>query len=49
MGQSKSIRILKKILNFRQSALNETLAPDVFDYEDSKSESWHRAKKISLL
>ena len=22
------------------------MAPDVFDYGDSKSESWHRAKKI---
>ena len=22
------------------------LAPDVYDYGDSKSESWHRAKKI---
>ena len=31
---------------FRQSVLYKTLAPDVFDYGDSKSESWHRAKKI---
>ena len=22
------------------------LAPDVFDYKDSRSESWHSAKKI---
>ena len=28
---------------FRQSVLNKILAPDVFDYGDSKSESWHRA------
>ena len=28
------------------SVLNKILAPDVFDYGDSKSESWHRAKKI---
>ena len=26
-----------------------TLAPYVFDYEDSKSESWHRAKKIRVV
>ena len=31
---------------FRQSKVYETLAPAVFDNEDSKSESWHRAKKI---
>ena len=31
---------------FRQSVLNKILAPDVFDYGDSKSESWHLAKKI---
>ena len=33
-------------MHFRQSVLFEILAPAVFDYEDSKSESWHRAKKI---
>ena len=27
-------------------SLNKILAPDVFDYGDSKSESWYRAKKI---
>ena len=26
--------------------ISSPLAPDVFDYGDSKSESWHRAKKI---
>ena len=36
-----------KFSYFRQSALNKILAPDVFDYGDSKSESWHRAKKNS--
>ena len=30
----------------RPSVLNKILAPDVFDYGDSKSESWNRAKKI---
>ena len=36
----------EKISYFRQSVLNKILAPHVFDYGDSKSESWHRAKKI---
>ena len=31
-------------MSFRQLVLNKILAPDVFDYGDSKSESWHRAK-----
>ena len=33
-------------MHFQQSILFEILAPAVFDYEDSKSESWHSAKKI---
>ena len=47
VGHSKSNEIrYKKILYFRQSVLHKILAPDVFDYGDSKSESWHRAKKM---
>ena len=30
----------------RQSELNENLLPAVFDHADSKSKSWHRAKKM---
>ena len=36
----------RKFLYFLQSDVYKTLAPAVLDYEDSKSESWHRAKKI---
>ena len=36
-----------KILYFRQLVLNKILSSNVFDYGDSKSESWHRAKKNS--
>ena len=36
---------LRKFLYFRQTDAYETFAPAVFDYEDSKFESWHRAKK----
>ena len=36
----------RKFSTFRLSDVYETLAPAVFDYENSKSESWHRAKKI---
>ena len=46
MGHSK---INETLTNFRTSDnqfLIKILAPDVFDYGDSKSESWHRAKKI---
>ena len=32
---------------FRQFVVNKILAPDVFDYGDSKSESWHRTIKNS--
>ena len=35
-----------KFSYFRQSVDNKMLAPDVFEYEDSKSKSWHRAKKF---
>ena len=49
MGNSKSNEIPLKILYFRQSVLNKILAPDVFDYGDSKFESWHRAKKIFMV
>ena len=35
-----------KFSYFRQSVFNKILAPDVFVYGDSKSESWHRDKKI---
>ena len=35
-----------KFFYFRQLVLNKILAPDVFDYGDSKSDSWHRAIKI---
>ena len=46
-GQSKSIRILKNLCTSdNQIVLNKILAPDLFDYKDSKSESWHSAKKI---
>ena len=31
---------------FRQSVFNKILAPNVVDHGDSKSESWHRTKKI---
>ena len=37
---------LPKFSYFLQSDVYETLAPAVIDYEDSKSESWHHAKKI---
>ena len=37
---------IQKLTYFRQSVLNKILVPDVFDYGDCKSESWHRAKKI---
>ena len=48
VGHSKSNEESIKFLYsyFRQSVLNKILAPDVFDYGDSKSESWHRGKKI---
>ena len=39
------MRFDKNNLYFRQLVLNKILAPDVFDYIDSKSESCHRAKK----
>ena len=41
MGHSKSNEIRKKFCTtyIRQSDLNKILAPDVFDYGDSKSES----------
>ena len=45
MGYSKS-NAIRYFSNVRQSVLNKILAPDVFNYLDSKSESWHRAKKI---
>ena len=45
-GSSKKYPDSEKFLHFRQSVLCEILAPAVFDYEDSKSESWHSAKKI---
>ena len=48
MGQSKKCPDSLKFSHFEQSVLNETLAPDVFDYEDSKSESWYRAKISSI-
>ena len=35
-----------KFSYFRQSHIYETLAPELFDYEDSKSERWPRAEKI---
>ena len=35
-----------KIFVLAKLVLNKILAPDVFDYGDSKSESWHRARKI---
>ena len=41
MGNSKSS---SNLFYFRQSVLNKILAPDVFNYKDSKSKSWHRAK-----
>ena len=37
---------LPKFLYFLQSDVYETLAHAVLEYEDSKSESWHHAKKI---
>ena len=43
----KIMRFDKKNLYFRQLILNKILAPDVFHYGDSKSESLHRAKKNS--
>ena len=46
MGYSKINEIRYIFLYFRQLVLNKILAPDVFDYGDSKSESWHRAKKM---
>ena len=36
----------KKILYFQLANLYKILAPALFDYEVSKSESWHSAKKI---
>ena len=36
----------RKFLYLRQSDVYETLAPAVLAYEDSKSGSWHHAKKI---
>ena len=45
VGLSKSNDSIK-FLYFPQSVLNKILAPDVFDYGDSKSESWLSAKKI---
>ena len=45
-GSVKKYPDFKTILYFRQSVLNKILAPHVFDYNDSKSESWHSAKKI---
>ena len=42
----KLMRFDKKFSYFRQSVFYKILAPDVFDYGDSKSESWHRTKKI---
>ena len=44
-GQSKSIWILKDFCAF-ESVLNKIVASDVFNYEDSKSESWHSAKEV---
>ena len=35
-----------KVGTVPRKIFNKILAPDVFDYGDSKSESWHRAKKI---
>ena len=52
MGHSKINEIRQNFRNFRvfrQSVLNKILAPDVFNYEDSKSESWHREKQIREL
>ena len=40
----KVIMRFDTFLYFRQFVLNKILAPDVFDYGDSKSESWHSAK-----
>ena len=37
----------QKFSYIRQSDVYETLALAVFDYEDPKSQSWHRAKKNS--
>ena len=35
-----------KFLYSRQLVFNKVLTPDVFNYEDSKSDSWHCADKI---
>ena len=48
MGHSKSNDLIK-FLYFRQLVLNKILDPDVLDYGDSKSESWHRAKKVFMV
>ena len=45
-GSVKKYPDSKMFLYFRLSDLNKILAPAVFDYEESKSESWHSAKKI---
>ena len=49
MGYSKINEILFIFLYFRQLVHNKILASDVFYYGDSKSESWHRAKKNSKV
>ena len=46
MGHSESNEIRLKILYFRQLVFNNILAPVVFDYGDSKSETWNRTKKF---
>ena len=40
------MRFDKKFCTSDNQFLIKILAPDVFDYGDSKSESWHLAKKI---
>ena len=45
-ANQKVMRFYIKFSYFRQSVLNKILSPNVIDYGDSKSESWHRAKKI---
>ena len=48
MGHSKSNEIRLKLFYFRQSVLNKNFGSRRFKLYtgDSKSESWHRAKKI---
>ena len=46
MGVYRKFPELQNFSYFLQSDVYETLAPAVSDYEDSKSESWHHAKKI---